>query len=82
MSYRYFLTRGDGPKLEVTQDEFLAAERLAGFVPKPGCGPASTGGFSGTVGFLGGDERISGTVMIDLSEVVNRLFCPEGLTPG
>lgn len=31
---------------EVTQEEFIRAERAAGFHPKYGCGPCATGGFS------------------------------------
>ncbi|KKL77822.1 hypothetical protein LCGC14_2031030 [marine sediment metagenome] len=31
---------------EVTQDKWVAVERLAGFRPKPGLGPEATGGFS------------------------------------
>lgn len=31
---------------EVTQDQFVDAERNAGFHPKSGCGPVATGGFS------------------------------------
>lgn len=31
---------------EVTQEEFVQAERSAGFRPKPGCGPCATAGFS------------------------------------
>lgn len=37
---------GDGPWREVSQSEYLAAERAAGFRPKPGCGPYVTGSFS------------------------------------
>lgn len=32
---------------EVTEDQFVTAERQAGFYPKPGCGPVATSGFSG-----------------------------------
>ena len=32
---------------EATQQQFVAAERAAGFHPKAGCGPVATGGFSG-----------------------------------
>ena len=32
---------------EVSQDEFVKAERHAGFRPKPGCGPVATAGFNG-----------------------------------
>jgi len=31
--------------VEVTQEEFILAERAAGFRPKHGCGPVATGGF-------------------------------------
>lgn len=32
--------------VQVTEDEFIAAEQRAGFFPKPGCGPVATAGFS------------------------------------
>ncbi len=32
---------------EVTQEEFVQAERAEGFYPKPGCGPVATSGFGG-----------------------------------
>ena len=38
---------------EVTQAEFVKAERAAGFHPKPGCGPVATGGFGGSDGIEG-----------------------------
>ncbi len=45
---RYFLDRvGENPLwLEVTEEDFVKAERLAGFRPKPGCGPVATASFS------------------------------------
>lgn len=46
---RYYLKCGDGAERKVTQDEFVRAERTAGFRPKPGCGPVATGGFSSGV---------------------------------
>lgn len=42
----YFLRFGNGPEREVTEEEFIAVERSAGFYPKAGCGPLATGGFS------------------------------------
>lgn len=42
---RYYLRLGDNPELEVTEAEFIAAERAAGFFPKTGCGPLATAGF-------------------------------------
>lgn len=44
-------------EVEVTQDEFIAAERAAGFHPKHGCGPLATGGFS-TGGSYGRTETL------------------------
>ena len=44
---RYYLSF-DGiadSEREVTADEFVAAERNAGFYPKPWCGPFATSGF-------------------------------------
>lgn len=43
---RYFLRYSRGPWSQVTEAEFIAAERSAGFVPKPDCGPVATAGFS------------------------------------
>jgi len=43
---RYFVKDGEGPEREVTQDEYVATERSAGFRPKPGCGPEATASFS------------------------------------
>ena len=45
MTPRYYLTIGTQPEAEVTEEEFVRAERRAGFHPKPGCGPVATGGF-------------------------------------
>lgn len=42
----YYLQIADGPRQRVSQEEFVSAERAAGFRPKPGCGPVATGGFS------------------------------------
>ena len=42
---KYFLTIDTAPEREVTRDEFIAMERICGFIPKPGCGPCATGGF-------------------------------------
>lgn len=45
---RYFLApvTSDPIWQEVTEQEFVNAERAAGFYPKPGCGPVATGSFS------------------------------------
>lgn len=45
---RYFLKPDSDRAVwqEVTEQEFVAAERGAGFYPKYGCGPVATGGFS------------------------------------
>jgi hypothetical protein len=45
---RYFLAPVTSEPIwqEVTEQEFVNAERGAGFYPKPGCGPVATGGFS------------------------------------
>lgn len=45
---RYFLDRdGENPLwLEVTEADFVKAERAAGFRPKPGCGPVATASWS------------------------------------
>lgn len=45
---RYYLgvTGREESFVEVTQDEFVRAERGAGFRPKPGLGPVATGGFT------------------------------------
>lgn len=45
---RYLLTEGDGPEREVTAEEWISAERRAGFHPKPGLGPFATAGFGST----------------------------------
>ena len=42
----YWLKADWGSWTEVTQAQFVAAERAAGFRPKPGLGPVATGGFS------------------------------------
>ncbi|EFU5438376.1 hypothetical protein HT774_004154 [Salmonella enterica] len=42
---RYFLSHPAFGEKEVTQEEFISAERAAGFYPKSGSGVA-TGGFS------------------------------------
>lgn len=45
-SRRYFLRLGvSEPEREVTRQEYVAAERAAGFYPKPGLGPEATGAF-------------------------------------
>lgn len=45
---RYFLKPDSDRAIwqEVTQEEFVAAERGAGFYPKHGCGPVATSSFS------------------------------------
>lgn len=45
---RYYLGVVGHPEsmVEVTEEEFVRAERGAGFRPKPGLGPVATGGFS------------------------------------
>jgi peptidyl-tRNA hydrolase, PTH2 family len=55
--YRHLLTLGDGPEREVSQSEWLSAERAAGFHHKPGLGPYATGGFSAN-GVRGRLERL------------------------
>jgi len=45
---RYYLREDGGPKREVTQGEFIAAERAAAFYPSPGEGPVATDGFGAT----------------------------------
>jgi hypothetical protein len=52
---RYYLS-AFGIEKEVTEEDFIRAEREAGFYPKHGCGPVATGGFgTGVSGFgLGG----------------------------
>lgn len=59
--HRFFLSAWFNPKwVEVSQDEWIAAERAAGFRPKPGCGPLATGGFS--------SGNVSGTYTTDGKE--------------
>lgn len=47
MADKYYL-KADWQKdwTEVTQEEFIKAERAAGFHPKWGCGPVATAGFT------------------------------------
>ena len=46
--YKYYLKAFyEEEWTEVSQDEFIRAERHAGFRPKYGTGPVATGGFSG-----------------------------------
>jgi hypothetical protein len=52
----YYLNSGpNGRYVEVTMEEFVAAESAAGFHPKPGTpiGRPATGGFSGANGVNG-----------------------------
>jgi len=46
---RYFLRILEHPEVEVTEEEFIRAERATGFWPKADCGPVATGGFSAGV---------------------------------
>mgnify|MGYP001562460708 CR=1 FL=1 len=46
MEARYWLRVSGLPWQEATLEQFVQAERGAGFRPKPGCGPIATGGFS------------------------------------
>lgn len=46
MSERYFLKINDSPEREVSMIEYALAERMAGFLPQPGCGPLATSEFS------------------------------------
>lgn len=55
---RYFVKIDDCPEREVTAEEFVRAERDAGFHPKPGCGPFATAGF-GVTRYDGPDGRRS-----------------------
>lgn len=54
---RYFLTKGAAEEVEVTKEEFIQAERRAGFRPKSGDGLA-TAGFSSSIGISGRVEYI------------------------
>lgn len=55
---RYFLKRNDEEEKEVSQQEFINAERASGFHPKSGDGPA-TGGFSNSrTGWNGRTEYV------------------------
>lgn len=42
---RYFLQLEGQPEREVSLQEYCSAERRAGFMPKPGCGPRATASF-------------------------------------
>lgn len=44
---RYWVKFGSLPWQEVTAEQFIEMEHIAGFYPKPGCGPFATGGFYG-----------------------------------
>lgn len=46
MEKRYWLRTETSPWEEATEEQFVQAERSAGFYPKLGCGPVATGGFS------------------------------------
>lgn len=43
---RYFLSINGSPEEEVTKEQFIKAEREAGFHPKKGLEPPATDGFS------------------------------------
>lgn len=62
---KYFITEGNTPEREVTQEEYVRAERSAGFHPKPGCGPTATASFSGKCG----GQDISGRTEYDFGDV-------------
>lgn len=65
MSERYYLRRDRGKWYEVTQDEFIHAEREAGFIPKADCGPLATAGF----GVSGPDLCLDGRIEYDNNEL-------------
>jgi len=46
LSKKYFISGTYFTRQEITQDEFVKAERAHGFYPKYGLGPEATGGFS------------------------------------
>jgi hypothetical protein len=54
--YTYYVALGDGPMRQVSKDEYVAAERAAGFYPK-----SRTEGQVATAGF--GGNGISGKVV-------------------
>lgn len=60
MKAKYYLSILGKEPIEVTQEEFIQAERSAGFRPKPGCGPVATGGF--------GSGIISGSIKYEEDE--------------
>ncbi|MBT4849331.1 hypothetical protein HON36_00575 [Candidatus Parcubacteria bacterium] len=47
MKERYWLQTGTLAWQEATREQFIQAEKSAGFYPKPGCGDVATAGFSG-----------------------------------
>lgn len=51
MADKYYIKAND-QKIEITQEQFISAERANGFHPKPGCGPCATGGFSSSTGIM------------------------------
>lgn len=61
MSAHYWIKQDTEPWREVSREEFICAEREAGFVPKAGCGPVATAGF----GMSGPDGSISGKIEYD-----------------
>lgn len=64
MSAHYYIKRNREPWKEVSQAQFIAAEREAGFTPKAGCGPIATAGF----GASGPDGSIDGKIEYDSPE--------------
>jgi len=50
---RYWLQKDGSPWREVTREEFVSAEKDAGFYPKSGCGSVATNGFSSSSGIAG-----------------------------
>lgn len=62
MNTKYYLSIANGPEQEVTQEQFIEAERDAGFYPKPGCGPIAidefeSGIITGRVEYRDSDEQ-------------------------
>lgn len=62
---KYFLRENKGAWREVSEAEYIAAERRAGFIPDPYCGPLATAGF----GYTGNGMDIEGRIdYIDVEE--------------
>ena len=64
MSLHYYIKRNGGAWAEVSEEEFILAEREAGFVPKSGCGPLATAGF----GINGPQGSMDGKIEYDSPE--------------